>query len=310
MSIRALNMVWEHSEAKGSALILMLAIADFASDAGLSYPSVPTLARKSRMSERNTRYALGKLVESGELAIQTGAGPRGANLYRIMIERNLPLQFDKPEDDFGGAKFAGAKPAGAKRGSGPLQSATATPAIAIAPEPSRTIIESSGGKAGPSASPSGRSPAARAFDAYSGAFYERYSVEPTVNAKVRGQFAQLVARVGVERAPLIATAFVRNDGEFYQRVKHSPGILLKDCERLDTELRLAERNRPAERDQWWLEPGKVAERARAEGIKPEPGDSYARIAARLFVKIGDGPWMNKLDPLVARYIREYSEVTT
>ena len=63
-------------------------------------------------------------------------------------------------------------------------------------------------------------------------------------------------------------------------------------------------------ERWWEDERKVMERARAEAIQPEPEDTYARVAARLFLKLGDGPWMYKLDPVVARYVGEYARVAT
>ena len=76
--------VWQRSTQKGSALLLLLAIADHAHDDGSgAYPSVPSLAKKVRMSERNTQYLLLKLEASGELEIHKGAGPMGCNLFRV-----------------------------------------------------------------------------------------------------------------------------------------------------------------------------------------------------------------------------------
>jgi hypothetical protein len=64
---------------------MLLAIADFSDDNGRAYPSVPTLARKCRMKERNARYILAELVDSGELSTQVGKGPKGSNVYKIKL---------------------------------------------------------------------------------------------------------------------------------------------------------------------------------------------------------------------------------
>jgi hypothetical protein len=86
MSIKMLNHVWEHSTQKGSYLVTMLAIADYAHDDGTrAYPSIATLAKKTRMTERNVQLVLRKLEEDGELLIQLGAGPRGCNVYSIPL---------------------------------------------------------------------------------------------------------------------------------------------------------------------------------------------------------------------------------
>lgn len=83
MAISVMTDVWEKSRARGTELLLLLAIADFANQDGVAYPSVPTLAKKIRMSERNTHYLLKKLATAGELEIMRNAGPRGCNLFRV-----------------------------------------------------------------------------------------------------------------------------------------------------------------------------------------------------------------------------------
>lgn len=62
----------------------MLALADYANDRGLAFPAVKTLARKSRLSERQTQRVLLALEKAGEIEIQAGAGPHGVNLYRVI----------------------------------------------------------------------------------------------------------------------------------------------------------------------------------------------------------------------------------
>lgn len=86
MSVKILNDVWQHSTHKGSALLLLLAIADHADDNGIAYPSVPHLARKTRMTERNVQHALRRLVRSGDLTISPryqDSGGHGPNTYLV-----------------------------------------------------------------------------------------------------------------------------------------------------------------------------------------------------------------------------------
>ncbi len=85
MSIGVMTRVWEHSRASHGNLLVLLAIADFADDRGRAYPSVPTLERKSRLSERGVQNALKALVALGELRIVPGAGPNGTNLYTVTL---------------------------------------------------------------------------------------------------------------------------------------------------------------------------------------------------------------------------------
>lgn len=87
MSLSALTHVWKHSKAKGSALLVMLALADYADDEGQSYPSVKTLSIKTRMSPRNVQKVIQKLITTGELCVVTGRGIPTANgstnLYKL-----------------------------------------------------------------------------------------------------------------------------------------------------------------------------------------------------------------------------------
>jgi Helix-turn-helix domain len=69
MSISIIDRVWHYSKARKGELLMLLAIADFANDDGEAWPSVPTLAKKSRLSERQAQYALRRLVKSGELKL-------------------------------------------------------------------------------------------------------------------------------------------------------------------------------------------------------------------------------------------------
>ncbi len=80
-----MSAVWRHSQQKGSGLLLLLSLADYANDRGVAFPSVETLAQKVRMSPRNVQILLRKLEADGELIIEPNAGPRGANSYRLNL---------------------------------------------------------------------------------------------------------------------------------------------------------------------------------------------------------------------------------
>ena len=95
MSIEIMTAVWASSQAKGRALLLMLALADYADEKGMSYPSVSTLAKKSRMSERSVQVMLRILVDMGELAVELGGGAHRSSHYRILAQKgagSAPVQ--------------------------------------------------------------------------------------------------------------------------------------------------------------------------------------------------------------------------
>ena len=85
MSVVMLSRVWKQSKTRRNELLVMLALADFANDAGQAWPSVSTLAKKARLSERETHYVLRQLKHSRELKIERNKGPHGCNLYTLKI---------------------------------------------------------------------------------------------------------------------------------------------------------------------------------------------------------------------------------
>lgn len=90
-----MTWVWEHSRAAGTDLLVLLAIADHAADdGGNAYPSVSTLARKTRVSERTVQRSIRTLVELGELAVDNQGAPirrsdRRSNLYIVLMDNGV-----------------------------------------------------------------------------------------------------------------------------------------------------------------------------------------------------------------------------
>jgi hypothetical protein len=93
MSIRTMTRVWESSMQRGTALLLLLALADFADDSGGSaLPSIHTLAAKARLSSRQVKRLVAQLAGSGELAVERNAGPHRVNRYYLLVQA-------KPDSD-------------------------------------------------------------------------------------------------------------------------------------------------------------------------------------------------------------------
>lgn len=87
MSIKVMSRIWDESKAEGSALLLLLAIADHCHDDGTgAWPSISRLASRTRQSERNTQLLLRHLQEVGELRVNYNAGPNGVNTYEVVLE--------------------------------------------------------------------------------------------------------------------------------------------------------------------------------------------------------------------------------
>lgn len=81
-----MTWVWQHSRSKKTERLVLLAIADCASDDGANaYPSMSELIRKTGLSERGVQYAVRNLVGLGELFVGANDGPRGCNRYRVIM---------------------------------------------------------------------------------------------------------------------------------------------------------------------------------------------------------------------------------
>ena len=85
MSVKCMARVWAESTVGGSELLVLLAIADHAhDDGGGAWPSLNTLARKTKLSRRSVIRVVNQLVDKGELQRDSGAGPYGTNAYVVL----------------------------------------------------------------------------------------------------------------------------------------------------------------------------------------------------------------------------------
>lgn len=87
MSIRVMTRVWDEGPDQQGELLVLLALADFANDEGVAWPSMETIASRARMEVRSTRRVIRRLEEKGWLTVKEGGGRgRGqgrASVYRI-----------------------------------------------------------------------------------------------------------------------------------------------------------------------------------------------------------------------------------
>lgn len=73
MSVESLAIVLHHSEASGTAKVVILGIANHDGDGG-AWPTIETLAKYARCSERTVQRALADLEASGEITIRLQRG--------------------------------------------------------------------------------------------------------------------------------------------------------------------------------------------------------------------------------------------
>lgn len=78
--------IWDHGPADQAECFVLLALADFANDAGKCWPAVGTVARKVRMSKRGVQKIIARLEVTGWLSIERGGGRKKMNTYQINSE--------------------------------------------------------------------------------------------------------------------------------------------------------------------------------------------------------------------------------
>lgn len=91
-----MSWVFEHSRSKKNARLVLLAIADHAHDDGSgAHPSMPKLQHKTGLSERAVTGLVADLEKAGELEVKRNAGPKGCNLYRVLM---IPAESATPAE--------------------------------------------------------------------------------------------------------------------------------------------------------------------------------------------------------------------
>ncbi len=144
MSIKLMSAVWDESKTSGSALLLLLALADYADEAGVSWPGIDTLATKIRMSHASVHRLIAELVELGELAKASRAEKGRSNLYVILVSATpdrLRLAEQRVASLGGGIILT--PPGVPKCDGGGIIAVTGGGIIAVRPDPSSSVIESS-----------------------------------------------------------------------------------------------------------------------------------------------------------------------
>lgn len=95
------------------------------------------------------------------------------------------------------------------------------------------------GKDSGEAAPAGRAAPGKTvetWNAYKQAYSERYQVDPLRNAKVNAQLGKLIDHVGAEEAPRVAEFYLTHNGKLYVSSGHAIDLLLRDCQKLRTEM--------------------------------------------------------------------------
>ncbi len=99
MSIAVSKQVWERSRATGAARLVLLCLAEHADHRGVAWPSIRTIHRKTRVSERHVTRCLAWLVRAGEIEIIRRSGRHQGRVYRVLLvaEEDDPSPTPDPE---------------------------------------------------------------------------------------------------------------------------------------------------------------------------------------------------------------------
>ena len=149
MSVKIMSKVWEESRQTGTALLMLLAIADHANDDGVCWPSVARLAQRARVQERQAKNLIAQLEAAGELSVQRGQGRTNTSIYVVKVANgdynpaDVERATHRAEQVFGILeKVQSSAEKGAIQRE-KVQSSALKGAIAIAPEPLEPSLEPS-----------------------------------------------------------------------------------------------------------------------------------------------------------------------
>lgn len=100
MSIRVQELIWKKAPYDNPYfMMVMLALADWSTESGISNPSVEKLAAKARQSKRNVQYALRQFEIDGYLTIvgQFGRGQTGTFQLNLEALKGCKSRYEERE---------------------------------------------------------------------------------------------------------------------------------------------------------------------------------------------------------------------
>lgn len=96
MSVKLMAKIWDDGpEGQGERFVL-LALADYANDAGECWPSLAAVARKCCITDRAVRRILRRLEDDGWLETEVGGGRHGCSKYTINPDPRSPRTHGPP----------------------------------------------------------------------------------------------------------------------------------------------------------------------------------------------------------------------
>ena len=91
MSVYVSTAVWQHSQASGNTLLVLVALADQANDDGECWPKIEQIAKRCKLDRSTVLRQLKKLRdEHGELTWEDRHAAGRSSLYRITVSERAP----------------------------------------------------------------------------------------------------------------------------------------------------------------------------------------------------------------------------
>ena len=107
-----LNAVFERSQAKGIARLVLLAIADRADDTGKAWCGKRDIAKRANIEWKNVFRIVAELCQLGELVRTGEKGPGGSNVYQIQLGGLKVMSSPGPQREAPGLKVMAGGPQG------------------------------------------------------------------------------------------------------------------------------------------------------------------------------------------------------
>lgn len=86
MSVKIMSLIWERAPYTSGSLLVLLALADWSNDDGVSWPSMERLATKARIDKRSAQRIVRQLAKDGTIKIDEGGGRGKQHRYLIQLE--------------------------------------------------------------------------------------------------------------------------------------------------------------------------------------------------------------------------------
>ena len=243
--------------------LVLIKLADNASDVGECWPSYQHIADQCEISKRSVMNHITSLCEAGLLRKETRkGGPKGnsSNVYFLTLDGGAPPAPGVVQQIHQGSA-AGSPPSespapGGSAGAAPRTSHSLEPVMEpviepiappahaeVVPAHSRGLVlvvdrTDTPRVEIPADMPGPKDQACKTFKTwanYAMAYRKRYSTWPVWNAKVGGQLGQLVDRLGADVAHHVAAHFLKNSDAGVVRKCHSLNELLANAESYHTQ---------------------------------------------------------------------------